>query len=115
VKNRRTGRFELLLLGYLHLGGERVRLFDSPEAHGRLRRGRCLYVADDIVRFRSRDGGESCDPSRGDHPADSFWIMNFAVAVYNDRGLFAEDFPLADRLSQGEELYSFYGAEQKTR
>jgi len=82
VIDARTGRFQLVRLGWLRRGAKPpAPLFDAPAA---------TWVF---------------------HPgAETSWTLNAAPSVYNDAGMFAASFPDAARLAAGE-TRSFYGAE----
>lgn len=103
VKNRRTGAYQLVQIGYIRMDQQRYKMFDSPLARGHFHGSACVGVRDDLFYIRP----EPCE--KGDIRTGRVWMMHLAVALYNQNGLFSDVFPLVDQLSDGDRSYSFYG------
>ena len=41
--------------------------------------------------------------------SDTIWMMHIAINLYNEEGLFSDQFPLLNTMTQSGELYSFFG------
>lgn len=105
--DRVTGRWQLIQLGYIRRGLTRPDFFDSPNARGHFH-DENICVALTGVQLAARFAGEPCDRP-DERRVGPIWMMHVAVPLYNEEGLFADEFPYADHLSWAGEGYSFFG------
>lgn len=105
--NRRDGRWQLIQLGYIRRGLTRPRMFDAPEARGHFHdENICVAVVG--AQLAARQPSSRCD-GPGERRLGPIWMMHLAVNVYNEKGLFADEFTYADHASWAGESYSFLG------
>ena len=112
-KNRETGQFQIVQIGYshpAHADKKRYELFEAQEAQGHFWHGRsvqpqCVRVESYIINA-VYDG--SCDEKK-DYPFVPKWMMHVSVVLYNDEGMFSDRMPLVNYLSLTGTTYSFYG------
>ena len=113
IKNRKTGRFQLIMLGYVHRGHtdkKRYELFDTPEAQGHFHPDPfCFRVEHNILHLLSY---ESCGEKSADYNVGHIWMMHLAVNMYNDQGIFSDFFTYVDYLSVTGTTHSFYGKKE---
>ncbi len=103
----RAGRWQLLQLGYIRRGLTRPKLFDAPEARGHFHdENICVAVVG--AQLATRFASSKCD-GPGERRIGPIWMLHLAVVVYNEKGLFADEFLYADHASQSGESYSFFG------
>lgn len=105
----RAGRWQLLQLGYIHRGLTRPKMFDAPEARGHFH-DENICVAVKGVQLATRFPSSKCD-GPGERRIGPIWMMHLAVNVYNEKGLFADEFLYADHVSWTGRSYSFFGRE----
>ena len=123
VKNRYTGSFQLMQLGFIDQRTTHYKLFDAEEALGHFHPdASCLAIDSDIYfavfstldkrckpNMRNLDNGTACDD--GEYFMGPIWMMHFAVNVYNEHGMFEDSFPYVNYASSKGVAHSFYGKE----
>lgn len=103
----RSGRWQLLQLGYIRRGLKRPAMFDSPNAQGHFH-DEDICVAVIGAQLATRFASSKCD-GPGERRIGPIWMMHLAVVVYNEKGLFADEFLYADHVSWAGESWSFFG------
>lgn len=102
-----SGRWQLLQLGYIRRGLTRPKFFDSPNAQGHFHdENICVAVVG--AQLATRFASSPCD-GPGERRIGPIWMMHLAVNVFNEKGLFADEFLYADHLSREGGSYSFFG------
>ncbi|MBI3566285.1 MAG: hypothetical protein HY079_13900 [Elusimicrobia bacterium] len=103
----KAGRWQLLQLGYIRRGLKRPQMFDSPNAKGHFHdENICVAVLG--VQLATRFASGKCD-GPGERRIGPIWMMHLAVNVFNEKGLFADEFLYADHVSRTGESWSFLG------
>jgi len=107
VRGRGNGKWQLIQLGFIHRGLVRQKMFDSPNARGHFHEENiCVAALGNVLRTVPETG--SCS-APGERRLGPIWMMHFAVPIYNEKGLFADDFVYADHASLTGELHTFLG------
>lgn len=105
--DKNTGRWQLIQVGFIRRGLTRPKFFDSPDAKGHFH-DENICVQADGAQLKTRFASSKCD-APGERRIGPIWMMHLAVNLYNEKGMFADEFVLADHLSQAGESYSFFG------